>query len=103
VLSDDIQLLAFCQLILAKLNEAFGSHPRSPVVEMEEYSWTLGPTNDVDTKRDSLVLAQDDPHIQVAFSFGLAGSVKVQFSISFLVSICLCLVSISVPGNCTSQ
>jgi uncharacterized Rmd1/YagE family protein len=66
-----------CQLILAKLNEAFESHPRYPVVEMEEYSWMFGPTNDVDTKRDSLVLAQDDPHIQVAFSFGLAGSVKV--------------------------
>lgn len=57
-----------------------GAEAPYAVVEREEYTYFISPNrgqNDIDTKRDALVLAADEAHIKVAFSFGLAGSVKL--------------------------
>ncbi len=56
------------QTLLARLKETGAQSYGQP--EIEEYSWRLGPANDIDTKRDAIVLLQDDPSIKVCPCFG---------------------------------
>ncbi len=51
------------QMLLARLKDTGAQAYGQP--EIEEYSWRIGPANDIDTKRDSIVLVEDDPSIKV--------------------------------------
>ena len=45
--------------------------------EVDEYAWTVGDSNVIDIPRDTLVVKSDDTRTKLAFSFGLAASVKL--------------------------